>query len=567
MSEKKIAEREKDSEKNSKINRKKLIIAIVLAIALVLIAYAAYAGSYAKVYPNTYINGEALGGLTYDEVVAKIDESAKNTKIPDAIEFSLEGEKFSVSSSEIGLKPDSEKTAQWAMGTDGNFFVRIVNYSKSLFSEKQIYTAFSYDSKKLNRAISDFAAPYETEAIDASYELDGNKLILRKGHDGIKVSKKTLKEDISKYIKSPTAPVALTLAKKATKEFDLEELYKELTSDATDAYYTRNENGEIIVVPDKPKVKVDKSALKSALDADKEVTTLTVTAIPAKTTKAALTDALFCGTMGSWTSYFSASNRPRSANVALSAERIDGVVLLPGESFSYDKTVGPRTTANGFKIAGVYINNKVEEGVGGGICQTSSTLYSAVLYSNLEIVSRTSHSLPVSYMPPGQDATIAEGAIDFVFRNNTAYPVKISATISGGSVTCKIIGTPVEGQKVVVNNTITAVYEPKIEVETDASIPKGYKKTVIGSKGNAVSSTRTVYQDGKVVKTERLTKSVYNATPTVITVNPEDKDTPPESLTEFNAAEEITPPEIIEQEGEAPTPTPAPTPEEEIVEI
>ena len=82
-------------------------------------------------------------------------------------------------------------------------------------------------------------------------------------------------------------------------------------------------------------------------------------------------------------------------------------------------------------------------------------------------------------------------------RNNTDYPVKISATISGGSVRCEIIGTPVEGQKVAVNNTITAVYEPKTEVETDASVPKGFKKTVIGSKGNAVSSTRTVYHGGK----------------------------------------------------------------------
>ena len=217
MSEKNIAAKEKDSEKNLKINRKKLIIAAALAVVLVLIAYIGYAGSYNKVYPNTYINGEKLSGLTYDEVVAKISASAENIEIPHTIEFSLEGETFSVSSSDIGLRPDSEKTAQWAIGADKNFLSRTINYSKSLFSEKQIYTAFSYDGKKLNRAISDFAAPYETDAIDASYTLDGNKLILRKGHDGIKVSKKTLKEDISKYIKNPDSPVALTLPKKTTK--------------------------------------------------------------------------------------------------------------------------------------------------------------------------------------------------------------------------------------------------------------------------------------------------------------------------------------------------------------
>ena len=91
--------------------------------------------------------------------------------------------------------------------------------------------------------------------------------------------------------------------------------------------------------------------------------------------------------------------------------------------------------------AGVYIGNKVETGIGGGICQTSSTLYSAVLYANLEIVSRTSHSLPVSYMPPGQDATIAEGYIDFKFRNNTDYPIKVIAIAENRKVVCTILGT------------------------------------------------------------------------------------------------------------------------------
>ena len=168
-------------------------------------------------------------------------------------------------------------------------------------------------------------------------------------------------------------------------------------------------------------------------------------------------------------------------------------------------------------------------------------------------------------MPPGQDATIAEGAIDFVFKNNTEYPIKISATIRGGSITCEILGTPVEGQKVVISNTTTAVYEPKNEIETDETVPVGYKKTTFGEKGYAVSSQRIVYQNTKEVAREKLTKSLYHATPNIILINPADKDTPPENLLEFSEAVSNTPSDI-EMEGEENEEIP-PEEEEEIVEV
>ncbi len=565
MSENNNTEEKKTSE--NKISRKKLPIAVIcIGIILLFVIYIGYASSYDKVYPNTYIDGEKVSGLTYAQVKEKLQSNIKNATVPENIEFTLRGESFSVSSDHIKLEADAEKTAKAAVDAskDKNIFKRVINYTKSFFNKKELDFAYSYNDKKLNKAISKFSSPYEIQPVDATYEVDGNKLIITKGQPGKVIDQNALKRDLPKFIKNPNAPINLALKKTKEKEFDLNSFYKEITSDAKDAYYSRDDEGNVVVIPDKPKVIVEKNEIKKALDSENKVVSLNVQATPAKITEKALSDALFSGVMGDWTSYFSAGNRPRSANVALAAQRIDGIVLLPGESFSYDKTVGPRTAKNGFKVAGVYINNKVEQGIGGGVCQTSSTLYSAVLYANLEIVSRTSHSLPVSYMPPGQDATIAEGAIDFVFKNNTDYPVKISATINGGSVTCKIIGTPVQGQKVVINNSTTAIYEPKTEIETDPTIPKGYKKTVIGSKGSAVSSSRTVYKNGKTVSTQRLTNSVYNSTPTVVTVNPEDKNTPPESLTEYSEEEAVTPPETLEQEGETPsTQAPPSEPEEE----
>ncbi len=559
---------ENTSENKKKINRKKLPIAVVvLAILLLFALFLGFGASYDKVYPNTYLGGEKISGLTYGEATEKIENYAQKSQMPSKIKFTLQGEDFSVKAEKIDLAVDKEATLSGAIGSKSeNIFAKAFNLAKSLLGKKELSLAFSCDEKKLNSAVSKFARDYEIPSVDTSYKFDGDTLVITKGHSGKTVDKTTLAKDVSDYVKNPKTPIPLKLKAKKEKKLDFDSFYEELTSDARNAYYAKDEEGNVVVIPDKPKVKVDKTSLKSLMESDEEEASMKVKTTPAKITEKALNDALFSGIMGSWTSYFSASNRPRTANVTLSAQRVDGTILMPGESFSYDKAVGPRTAKNGFQVAGVYINNKVEQGIGGGVCQTSSTLYSAVLYANLEIVSRTSHSLPVSYMPAGQDATIAQGSIDFVFKNNTDYPVKISATISGGSVTCKIIGTPVTGQKVVVNNTTTAVYEPKTQIETDPSVPKGYKKTEIGSKGSAVSSSRTVYQNGKAISTQRLTNSVYNATPTIITVNPEDKDVPPENLTEFSSAEQSPSPEQIEQEGEGVT-APTITPEEEIFEI
>ena len=113
---------------------------------------------------------------------------------------------------------------------------------------------------------------------------------------------------------------------------------------------------------------------------------------------------------------------------------------MPGEEFSYDKTILPRTAENGYMAAPVYVGNKVESGMGGGICQPSSTLYGAALYANLEILERHNHSMLVSYMPAGLDATISQGALDLRLRNNTPYPVKIASQASGGVLTFSIWG-------------------------------------------------------------------------------------------------------------------------------
>ena len=109
---------------------------------------------------------------------------------------------------------------------------------------------------------------------------------------------------------------------------------------------------------------------------------------------------------------------------------------MPGESFSYNEHTGTRTISNGYKNAPVIVQGVVQEGIGGGVCQVSSTLYNAVLYAGLEIESIKNHSIPSSYVPKGRDATVSGGAIDFIFKNNLKYPVYIKNSVYGNTLTC-----------------------------------------------------------------------------------------------------------------------------------
>jgi vancomycin resistance protein YoaR len=147
--------------------------------------------------------------------------------------------------------------------------------------------------------------------------------------------------------------------------------------------------------------------------------------------------------------YYGSSSSNRRHNIELASSHINGTVLAPGEVFSYNKIVGPRTHREGFRDAPTYQDGQVVPGPGGGVCQTSTTLYNAVLRANLEIVSRSHHSMPVHYVPPGCDATVAYDYIDFKFRNNTPGPLIVMARTNGERVSYSLFGQAPEDKKTV----------------------------------------------------------------------------------------------------------------------
>ncbi len=514
---------------------KGIVIAISLCVMAVVLAgsFFVYSASYEKVLPNIYVEGLKVGGISLESAETEIRNSFSNVAKGRSVNIICCGNKKTIAFDELKLEVDIAKTADavYAVGREKGSFKKALKIFTLAFKPERISAVVSFDKTKFNDIISELAEDKEVPANDTEYILDGNKLVIFKAHGGKIIDRTMAAEKLVKAAIDPdTKELVFDLTAIEAETPDLEKFYGELTAPVKNAEYIL-EDGEIRIEPEKVGIKVEKAKVKEALQSGKEQYELIVETTMPEVTAEKLQKLLFRDTLGSFSSSFATSTYARASNVILTANRINGRILMPGDVFSYDQAIGRRTAANGYKEAGVYIGNKVESGIGGGICQTSSTLYSAVLYSNLEIVARTSHSLPVSYVPLGQDATIAEGYIDFKFKNNTQYPVKIVATVNGRKLTCSLVGVKTPNVSVELVNTIVSTSEPKTERTENAEIPKGYKRILNkGAKGFTVASKRIVKESGKVIKTEALTKSVYRAAPVEEEVNPADKNTPTEEL-------------------------------------
>ncbi len=213
------------------------------------------------------------------------------------------------------------------------------------------------------------------------------------------------------------------------------------------------------------------------------------------------------------------SSRNRISNVALACRAIDGTVLLPGDVFSYNDIVGPRVASAGFKEAPVIVKGELQPGIGGGICQVSSTLFNAALLADLQIVRRSHHAFPVHYVPAGRDATVVDGLIDFRFRNNLKHPVAIDAKVSGGSVYFHIYGHPADKREVELERGRISVIPAAISTVSDPRLPKGRRVVEKRAKsGQRVTLYRIVKQDGKELRRETVSRSAYRAFPGVVRV-------------------------------------------------
>lgn len=280
--------------------------------------------------------------------------------------------------------------------------------------------------------------------------------------------------------------------------------------------------GDVVTTPETTIMRLDAKALPDAtikaLEGDRTVD-LPVTTAPKKVSDAVLAE--MTDLVSEYTTHFPSSNRPRCANIKLASSKLNGVIVMPGERLSFNGTVGERRLDRGFKLAGVYKAGKHDVGVGGGICQVSTTLYNASLFANLRIRQRSNHSLPVAYVPLGRDATVDYGSLDLVVENTTKGPIAVVNTYQPGRLTFRVLGKKDPGLSVKVIQEGSRSWAMPVSTHLDRSLPPGARRIVEpGSAGHAVQTYRLVYRNGKLVERQSLGRSSYGGGTRVVAVGP-----------------------------------------------
>lgn len=240
--------------------------------------------------------------------------------------------------------------------------------------------------------------------------------------------------------------------------------------------------------------------------------------------------------LGSATTGYQTGDTNHDTNVRLAAEHINGTVLYPGEEFSAEKVIGPTTKEYGFLPGDTYENGKVVESYGGGVCQTTTTLYDAVLAAELKVTERHNHSYLVSYVEPGLDASISEGLMDFCFENNTSAPIYIQAVTKNGYLTFNIYGqeTRDADRTISFESRTISTTDVETEYETDSSEPYGSITVSGGIQGVEAELYKEIYINGQLDSEELVNRSSYSMMPLTYTIGTENADS--ETLQAIQAA-------------------------------
>lgn len=291
---------------------------------------------------------------------------------------------------------------------------------------------------------------------------------------------------------------------------------------------------QVYVKPEVPGYEIDADALPAAVG--EAVLSGQAVEIPVKQQEKHVPDSALSqitDLVSTYTTHFPVRQFNRNNNIMHAAAKLNGVVLMPGEDLSFNKTVGRRTIQEGFKDAPVYKNGKHDHGIGGGICQVSSTLYNASLLGNLKIVRRSNHSMPVAYVPLGRDATVDYGSIDLEVRNSYDTPIAICSAFTKGSLTFRVFGKRDPSIKIRIERTGQSDWMPTIQYVSDAKLKPGKQEIVEkGSWGHRILTYRLIYKDGKLIKREPLGLSYYRPSTRVIARGP----TPALALPTVNGA-------------------------------
>ena len=494
-----------------------------------------------RILPNVSVAGLDVSGMTAAEAETALSGAMAEhgSQIIGAVSY--EDQLWSITAEEMGYGWRFAAESAGAVGRE-NFLTGGAVYLGQLLGRDHQISAPRWDCTVLDDLVDLVEAETGGSVTEAAYQLDGEALVMTKGKTGQAIDRSQVQDSLwsavegameQKFsgmegvveVKNPLIP-----QETPPQEPDFQAIHDAVAVEPQNAQYTR-ETGAVAdhVVG----VDFDVEALKAAYEkaGEGETFSIPVTLTQPEETKQSLEAKLFRDLLGEGTTNVSGSSA-RKHNVKLSAQACNGVILMPGEVFSYNNTTGSRSASKGYLAAPVYSGDASVDEVGGGICQTSSTIYYAVLHTNLKIVERRAHRFNTGYVPEGMDATVYYGQTDFRFENSTDYPIKIvtSSYDQGGKrkLNVKIYGTNVDGIRAEPKSTVYETVSPTTQYKADESITQGTTK--VDSKqnpytGKSAQTYRYIYdRDGNLLEKQDMGKSVYKMRPKTILYNPADGD-------------------------------------------
>lgn len=498
-----------------------IISSLTILVALFSTVFALVNVSNTKIISGVHIKGIDVGGLTKEEATQEL-QGDLSAQLEKDITLNCEDYETSINPAQIEFNYQIEDAVKEAyqIGREGNIFENNYQILATFMQKKNLPIAYQYNQENQKNLIADIEPNLPHALKQYSYYVEDGKLIITKGTEGYVIQQNELANRIIESIQKETQEekkVEIPVEIKQPESIDLDKIHQEIYVEPQDAYYTTN---PFTVYPHVEGVDFDVEKAKEMLQEDKEEYTIPLKYTKPNVTTSQIGTEAFPDLLSSFSTKYDASNKNRSNNLKLAINKINGVVLMPGEEFSYNKVVGERSIAAGYKEAKVYSNGQVVDGLGGGICQISSTLYNAVVYANLDVTSRRNHQFVTSYVKAGLDATVVYGSTDFKFKNTRSYPIKIVGSVGGGVAKIDIYGIREETEyevrlEPVVINTIPFT----TKTITDSSLPAG--KKVVEQKGaNGVKTVTYKYLilNGRTVSKTVLSSDTYNPMQKIIRV-------------------------------------------------
>lgn len=473
-----------------------ILVAVVIAIFIsASIIFYINTQNSDKIQSGVFIKGVNVSGLTKEEAITLVNEELKK-QMNDHIELVYKNSNYYVEVEQIEAKFDIESSVNFALNLakTGTFWENISQYINVLMANINIEPVLVYNDEALTNYLKNIEAFLPDQLEQPAYYVDDGQLIITNGVNGAGIVYDELKKEIveaiqdisysNKYIKIPTYV-------QYPDPIDLEPIHADIYREVQDAYFTTE---PYAVFADVTGIDFDVEQMQNAINDNPEAEEY---AIDLVYTKADVTvqdfgREAFPHLLGSFSTKYSTSNTDRTTNLRLAANKIDGTVVMPGEIFSYNKVVGKRTIAAGYKEAAIYQDGEVTNGLGGGICQISTTLYNAVIESGMLIEERRNHMFVPSYADAGKDATVVWGSTDFKFENRRDYPIKIEASVNGGIANVSIYGLKTDEE-----------YD-RYDLSIESRVIKNTSKTL-------VAESYRVYKDeeGRIVKRDKLYTDTY----------------------------------------------------------